>query len=135
LATDVEAETRELHARSDDVFDEQLGVGRLDPEFRRQVRFRGGIAERKPHQQLDVGWLAANFCASQTFSTTNVRMSAAYATSMSTGFLMGLVWMHRSIGRPSCCRRPTSALVATSNPPPQIAIVDNTMGCGNALTA
>jgi hypothetical protein len=62
-------------------------------------------------------------------------MPAAYAASMSTGFLIGLVWMQRSIGRPSRCRRVISALVATSNPPPQIAIVDSTTGCGDALTA
>ena len=54
---------------------------------------------------------------------------------MSAGFLIGLVWMQRSIGRPSRCRRAISALVATSNPPPQIAIVDSTTGCGDALTA
>ena len=54
---------------------------------------------------------------------------------MSTGFLIGLVWMQRSIGSPSCRRRSTSALVATSKPPPQTAIADSTAGCGDALTA
>ena len=77
----------------------------------------------------------ANFAASQGFSTTKVRMPAAYAWSMSFGFLIGLVWMHRSIGSPSCCKRSTSALVATSKPPPQMAIVVSTTGCGSAFTA
>ena len=54
---------------------------------------------------------------------------------MSAGFLIGWVWMQRSIGIPSRCTRSTSALVATSKPPPQAAIVVSTAGCGNALTA
>ena len=68
LAADVEAEPGELNARGDDVLDEQLGVGRLDAEFRRKVRLRGGIAERQPHQQLDVGRPACEFlCFTNVF--------------------------------------------------------------------
>ena len=52
---------------------------------------------------------------------------------MSAGFLIGWVWMQRSIGMPSCCRRSTSALVATSKPPPQAAIVDSTAGMRQRL--
>ena len=54
---------------------------------------------------------------------------------MSAGFLIGLVWMQRFMGSPSCCNWSTSPRVATSKPPPQIAIVDSTTGWGNAFTA
>ena len=54
LAADVEAEAGELHSRGDDVLDEQLRLGGVGAELRRQVRLGGRIAERQPHQDLDV---------------------------------------------------------------------------------
>ncbi len=76
-----------------------------------------------------------NFCASQGLSTTNVRMPARYAWSMSAGFLIGWVWMHRSGLMPSDLTRSTSADVATSKPLPSAANVVSTAGCGNAFIA
>ena len=54
---------------------------------------------------------------------------------MSATFLMGWVWMHRSIGIPNDRTRSTSALEATSNPPPAAATALRTAGWGAALIA
>ena len=51
----MEAEALEPDSGGDDVLDQQFRLGRVDTELRRQVRLRGRIRERQPHQDPDVG--------------------------------------------------------------------------------
>ena len=56
LASDVKTEPSESDSCRDDVLREQFGLGRIDAELRRQVRLRGRVRKRHPHQHPDFAW-------------------------------------------------------------------------------
>ena len=76
-----------------------------------------------------------NFWASTGLSTTKVRTPAMYAWSMSATFLIGLVWIQRSNGRPSALNEIDFGPRRDVEAAPLAATARSTAGWGGVFTA
>ena len=103
----MEAEPGELRTHRDDVLDQQFGVGRLDAELRSTGR------TWRPDCGTPAAPAARCRPAGPRISVPRKRIvdderadaRRVCVRRCPTGFLIGLVWMQRSIGRPSALQK------------------------------
>ena len=117
------------------MLDEEFGVGRVGAEFRRQIGFRGRVAERQPHQDLDVGGPSGELLGLGGV-VDDERADAGAVGVVDVGGLLDRVGVDAPVDRDA--QRPDEVDLGAGGdvePAAAAATAVSTAGCGAALTA